>query len=80
MGEQMTETNAVPREVAARLCERIRHEQRSRWYTFNGLWCWGCATFAGGDVAKRCWASREDGRGCAQVNARYDREREVPDT
>jgi hypothetical protein len=73
----MTETNAIPRQVAARLCEQIRNEQRGRWYTFNGLWCWGCATFTGGDVDKRCWASSPEHRGCAQVNARYDREREA---
>jgi hypothetical protein len=69
------ETNAIPREVASRLCEQIRQEQQGRWYTLNGLWCWGCATFTGGDVARRCWASNAETRGCTQVNAGYDRKR-----
>ncbi len=66
-------TKGIPPEVAARLCQEVRAANRGRWYTFHGLWCWGCATFTGGDVHKRCWNNGPEHRGCAQVNARYDR-------
>jgi hypothetical protein len=55
------------------LCEEIRQENRKKWFTFNGMWCWGCSTFTKGDPTKRCFASQPDHCGCAQVNRRYDR-------
>lgn len=64
---------AIPRETALRLCEEIRAENRGRWWTVNGMWCWGCARFSG-EPDRRCWANAPGNRGCAQVNARYDRE------
>ena len=63
----------IPEDVATRLCAEISAANRGKWYTFNGLWCWGCVTFTGGDPAKRCFYHPPDFRGCAQVNARYDR-------
>ncbi len=64
---------AIPQDIALKLCKEISTANRGRrWYTFNGLWCWGCVRFSG-DPARRCFANRPDYRGCAQVNARYDR-------
>ncbi len=69
------ETADIPKEVALALCAKIRSENRGKWYTFNGLWCLGCAKFSGGDPAKMCVSNAPDCRGCLQVNARYDRSR-----
>jgi len=63
---------AIPHELAIKLCSEISEAQRGHWYTFNGLWCWGCAKFSG-EVSRRCFASRSDFRGCPQINARYQR-------
>jgi len=64
--------NAISQDVALKLCTEISAANRGKWYTFNGLWCWGCVKFSG-EIAKRCFANQPDNRGCAQVNARYDR-------
>jgi len=66
--------NPIPRDVAEQLCAQIRQGNRGKWYTFNGMWCWGCAKFSGGNPAKLCFSSQPDYRGCAQVNARYDQQ------
>jgi hypothetical protein len=64
--------NAIPREVAIRLCADIQVENRYRWYTPAGNMCHGCLAYSRGDPARMCFASRPDNRGCYQVNARYD--------
>ena len=66
-----TESCAIPAEVALRLCEEIRQVNGGKWYTFNGLWCWGCARFSP-SPEKRCFAATPENRGCSQVNRRYD--------
>ncbi len=66
--------DAIPKEAALQLCADIRRANRGRWYTFNGLWCWGCVNSSGGDPAKMCVSSRTDYRGCLQVNERFDRQ------
>jgi hypothetical protein len=71
----MTETaHAIPYDVASRLCEEIRAEQRGKWYRWTAWWCWGCERFTQGDPAKMCFANDPQNRGCAQVNARYEGE------
>ncbi len=67
----MQNTTAIPQKTALQLCQEIREENRSRWYTLDGLRCWWCATFSKGPE-RRCFASRPDYRGCGQVNARFD--------
>ena len=65
-------TGAIPGDVALRLCEEIRRE--NRWYRWTAWMCWGCTTFSKGDAAKMCIGSQPSHRGCIQVNARYDRQ------
>jgi hypothetical protein len=60
---------AIPEDVALRLCEVIRKEKSGRPFTQ----CWGCVKFSKGDLAKLCLRSRPDYRGCKLVNERYDR-------
>jgi len=64
---------AIPREVAFKLCEQIREENRGKWYSFYRMWCWGCYRFSRGDPAKLCFSNHPDYRGCTQVNKRYDK-------
>jgi len=33
--------DAMPRDVALKLCEEILRENRGKWYSFYGMWCWG---------------------------------------
>lgn len=63
---------AIPYDQALAICEETRAQNRGKWYTFNGMWCWGCATFTKGNPSGRCFASSADNRGCAQVNQRFD--------
>lgn len=63
----------IPEDTAWQLCAEIRQANQGKWYTVNGLWCWGCAMFSKHDPAKMCVSNRAVYRGCAQVNARYDR-------
>ncbi len=59
----------IPKETAYQLCEEILRENRGKWFTFCGLWCWGCARFGGDDPAQRCGGMAD----CPQVVARYAR-------
>lgn len=70
---QTIAANAIPKDIALRLCAEIRQQYSGKWYTFAGLQCWGCSTFTQNDQTKMCVASRPDYRGCNLVNARYDR-------
>jgi hypothetical protein len=69
--------DALPRDVAFRLCEEIREENRGRWYRWTAWMCWGCTTFSRGDPGRMCVGSRPDYRGCIQVNARYGAQQEM---
>jgi hypothetical protein len=62
---------SIPYDTAAELCEQIRQANQGKWYTFNGMWCWGCVTFTKGEVSKRCFNNTPDCRGCTQVTRRY---------
>ncbi len=66
--------NATPKDQALAICEAIIKENRGKWYTVNGMWCWGCTTFTRGDLDKRCFNNSPDFRGCAQVNQRFDKQ------
>jgi hypothetical protein len=63
----------IPEDVARQLCQEIRDDNRGKWYRWTAWWCWGCERFSGGDPARMCYDNHPQRRGCAQVNARYDR-------
>jgi hypothetical protein len=65
--------DAIPKDVALKLCEEIRKENHGRWYSFYGIWCGMCNKVSKGDAAKLCFSGRSDNRGCSQVSKRYDR-------
>ncbi|HEY4691428.1 MAG TPA: hypothetical protein VIK33_19120 [Anaerolineae bacterium] len=67
--------DAIPHEVAVRLCEEIRRENRGKWLSAARWQCWGCVTFTQGDPAKMCLNNQPGYRGCQLINARYDRQR-----
>ncbi len=65
--------SAIPLETAEKLCMEISQANRGKMFTFQGLWCWGCARFSGA-ISKRCFASERENRGCPQVNERFEKE------
>ena len=65
-------TDTIPKDVAFRLCEEIREENRGRWYSPARWQCWGCTKFTKGDPDKMCFNNQEGYRGCNLVNKRYD--------
>lgn len=70
----MKKVDAIPKDVAQRLCEEIRKDNRGKWYRWTAWWCWGCETFCQDDPERMCFSSHSDYRGCAQINARYARQ------
>jgi hypothetical protein len=64
-------TEAIPTEIALKLCEEIREQNSGKWYSFNGIWCAMCHKVSRGDVTKLCFHGSPDNRGCSQVNNRY---------
>lgn len=64
----MTTGKDIPREIALKLCDEIRAENKRKWFSIWGLQCLGCYKFAKGDVEKLCLSSEQ---GCPQVNRRY---------
>ncbi|MBN1657149.1 MAG: hypothetical protein JXA93_02045 [Anaerolineae bacterium] len=65
-------TQAIPQAIAEQLCREIREENRGKWWRWTAWWCWGCERFSKGPE-NLCFANHPELRGCAQVNARYDR-------
>ena len=64
---------AIPRDIAWQLCNRIREENRGKWYSLGWWQCWGCVTFSKGDPEKMCLSNKEGYRGCNLVNKQYDK-------
>ena len=64
----MTTDKDVPHEIALKLCDEIRAENKRKRLSFWKLQCWGCYKWAKGDIEKLC-LSREGG--CNLVNKRY---------
>ena len=68
--------DAIPYKTAIKLCEQIYNVNRHKWYTVNGLWCWGCTTFSRGNIRKRCFNNKNNNTGCGQVNRAYKLKKE----
>ena len=64
----MTTGKDIPREIALKLCDEIRSENKQRWFPIRRLQCFFCYKFAKGNVEKLCLSSEQ---GCIQVNKRY---------
>lgn len=67
-------TVPIPRDVALKLCNDIRQENSSKWFSFAKLQCLGCYKSSKGDPDKMCFSNQPDYRGCNLVNACYKRE------
>jgi len=67
----MTTGKDFPREIAIKFCEEIRAENKSKGFSFQKFQCWGCYTWAKGDVKRMCLAN-EKGGGCNLINKRYE--------
>ncbi len=64
----MTANQVIPREIALKLCDKIRTENKRKWFSIGRLQCWGCYKWAKGDAEKLCLSSKQ---GCNQVNNQY---------
>jgi hypothetical protein len=64
----MSTGKEIPREVALKLCDEIRAENKGKWFSLGRLQCWGCYPFAKGNPEKLCLSSKE---GCNLINQRY---------
>lgn len=64
----MTTGKDIPREVALKLCDEIRAENKGKWSSPGGLQCFFCYKSARGNVEKLCLSSKG---GCNLVNKRY---------
>lgn len=64
---------AIPKDVALRLCEEIRNENKGKLIGFGAMQCWGCLHFSNGDLEKMCISGKPGNRGCNLINTRYDR-------
>jgi len=64
----MSTGKTIPREVALKLCDEIRAENKNRWFSPSGLQCFFCYKSARGNVEKLCLSSK---RGCNLINQRY---------
>jgi len=69
----MTTGKDIPREVALKLCDEIRSENKQKWFSFGRLQCWGCYKWAKGGTEKLCLSSEG---GCNLVNKRYKLQQE----
>ena len=79
MNNEMSAAQAIPQDVALRLCAEIRAAHHNRWFSAAHWQCWGCVTFTRGVPAKMCLSSRPGCRGCSLINARYERMSRTPD-
>jgi len=64
----MTTGKDFPREVALKLCDEIRAENKQRWFSIWRLQCFFCYKWAKGDAEKLCLSSEQ---GCNLINKRY---------
>lgn len=64
---------AIHFDTALNICKEIRKHNQGKWYSFYGMWCWGCNIFSKQDSNNLCFNKNIDNRGCSQVNNRYDR-------
>lgn len=69
--------NAIPKDVAFKLCDEIRQQYLGKWYTFKGIQCWGCTTYSKDDPTKMCFSNHPELYGCNLVNDRFDRKHQL---
>lgn len=72
----MKETKeAIPEEIAVKLCQQIREENADKLISWVKLQCWGCMRFSDFENRGSCiYGDPETLCGCNLVNKRYDNE------
>jgi hypothetical protein len=63
----------IRKSVAILLCEKIRQENKCRWYTISGLTCRLCVRSSGGDPQKMKMRKKTRYNGCRLVNNWYEK-------
>ena len=69
----MTTGKDIPTEIALKLCDEIRAENKHKPFSIGRLQCWGCYKWAKRDTEKLCLSSEG---GCSLVNKRYKLQKE----
>lgn len=62
---------AIPLDVADRLCDEIRGEASANWDSALARWCWGCRQSIGDSPEKKGYLQKPGNRGCHLINVRY---------
>lgn len=71
MGEPIKD--AIPTEIALKLCNEIREENARKRLGFGKTQCQFCYRFGKEKTERLCIFGNEQNRGCQQVNKRYDK-------
>lgn len=66
--------NIIPFEIAVKICDEVRENNKKKLLSVGKGMCWGCIKFSKDDVKKRCFFNSEknDNRGCFQINNLFD--------
>ncbi|WXG39642.1 MAG: hypothetical protein WED07_02210 [Candidatus Freyarchaeum deiterrae] len=65
--------DAIPKDIALRLCEEIRLENASKKLGAGKSMCHFCYNYSIEHPGQLCVFANEENRGCYQVNKRYDK-------
>lgn len=63
--------DAIPLEMAVKLCAEIRAEAEKNWHTPAARWCWSCQQSSKGDSSQCGYLRAPGNRGCILINSRY---------
>ncbi len=65
----MASNQGIPREIALKLCDEIRSENKQKRFSLWRFCCFFCYKWAKGDAKRMCLSSKG---GCSLVNKRYE--------
>jgi hypothetical protein len=68
---ETTTGEAIPLQIALKLCSEIRGEADRNWHTASARWCWECRQSGGDDPDRRGFMRMPGNRGCVLINRRY---------
>ncbi len=70
----MKEKDLIPEEIALKICEEVREQNKKKKFSFAKVQCWGCMKYSQkkNDIRHRCIFSDENNRGYQLVNKIFD--------
>lgn len=73
----MNEKLEIPIDMAIKICEEIRKENKNKFFSFLGYQCLGCIKFCEGDHRKMLFNKNPSHSGCYLVNVKYLKEKNI---